>query len=106
MATISVAVCTLQGAFLQGTPISAPDSKPRISEKVTSSGVSAATSGAVPTITGTNPAYVWRIAPLGDVWVTFASSPTAAAGTDYIVPAGATEYFIATPGDKAAFLDA
>ena len=106
MATISVAVCTLQGAFLQGTPIPAPDSAPLLSESVTSSGTSAASSGAVPTVTRGNPGYVWRIAPLGNVWVTFAASPTAAAGTDYIVASGSTDYFIATPGDKVAVIDA
>ncbi len=109
MATVSVAVCTLRGSFLQGVPIPAPDSAAIVSESLTSSGTSAASTGAIPARVGLsnkNRGYVWRVAPLGDVWVTFAGTPTAAAGTDYIVPSGSTAFFVGVPGDKIAVVDA
>ena len=74
------------GAAMDGiTPVYA--GLPAVSEVITSSGTSQATSGAV-----AHPDQIARVtASGGAVWVkTGAASPTAAAGDDYLVPDGGT----------------
>lgn len=74
---------------------------PRASEAVTSSGTSAATTAA-----SAAGEYI-AITSTGDVWATIAASPTAAAGTTYLIPAGDTLIFKdAAGGNKVAAIDA
>lgn len=82
------------------------DGRPVLSEYKTASETSQATTGAVPDVG--NDAAIWRIANAGDgaIWVTFAASPTAAAGTTWLLPAGAVECFTAKTGDKCAVISA
>jgi hypothetical protein len=72
------------------------------SESITSSGSSQATD-----IAADNQKVVARIAVSGGaVWVTFASAPTAAAETTFLLPDGVVEYFSVNTGDKVAVIDA
>lgn len=80
------------------------DGKPPLSEYKTASGESQATTGSAPDL-GTDTA-IWRIANAGTgaIWVTFAASPTAAAGTTWLILPGTAECFTAEPGDKCAII--
>jgi hypothetical protein len=50
--------------------------------------------------------HYWVITATGNVWVTFGSNPTAAAGTTWLIAAGTTRDFAAAPGQMAAVIDA
>lgn len=76
-------------------------SRPNGSETITSSASSQA---------GNEVAIVdeyWSVTSSGGaVWVTFAASPTAAAGTTWLIPDGGSLDVQATAGDKCAVIDA
>ena len=70
-------------------------------ENITSSGTSQATTATAPT-SGT----VARIASTSDVYVKTGASPTAAAGSDFLVLGGTTLDLFLQVGDKVAVIDA
>jgi len=70
------------------------------SEVVTSSAVSAQSVG----VAGEN--TFWEIACATNLWVTFGTNPTAAAGTTFLVFGGSPRQFQARKGDKVAVVDA
>lgn len=80
--------------------------KPSFVEYKTASGTSQPTTAAAPDLG--EDVGVWDIVNAGSaaVWVTFAASPTAAAGTTWLIPAGSGRSFAATPGDKCAVINA
>jgi len=97
MATVHV---TFSGAMSSGAPVF--PTTPRAKEAITSSGTSQSTtaeakSGDFITVTSSG----------GAVWVRIAGTPTAAAGTDWLVTDGAAMTFgRAKDGDKVAIIDA
>lgn len=76
------------------------ETNPRVSESLTT------TTSAATTAT-TNAGEYIRVVSSAAVWVTVAASPTAAAGTDFLVGAGA-EFVLFDPvgGNKVAVIDA
>lgn len=74
-------------------------SAPRVSEKLTSSAASAASTNIAQAF------EYWHIATVGDIWVTFGPNPTAAVGTGFLINAGSSMDFEATAGDKVAVID-
>lgn len=75
---------------------------PLLHETITSSAASQATTGTAP-----DDFSFWEITTKdGAVWVRFAANPTAAAGNDFLVPAGSTRWYEAVRGHKAAVIDA
>lgn len=74
---------------------------PDTSESITSSGASTATSGS------TSARQFIRVTTDTAIWVTVATSPTAAAGTDYFVPAnGELVMYDPAGGNKVAVINA
>jgi hypothetical protein len=82
------------------------DAAPYWSETITASGSSQATTNAAPD--RGEYSLVWDVWNGGDaaVWLTFGATPTAAAGTTWLVPAGQGRAFLAKPGQKAAVVNA
>lgn len=70
-------------------------------EVKTPSGSSSATTAAA----GTDDT-ICRVSSDTAVYVAFGESPTASSTTGFLVPAGATDYFIVSPGHKAAVITA
>lgn len=75
-------------------------STPRTSEAITTS--AASQQAAATALDG----EVWMISTTGDVWVRFAANPTAAAGDDFLLPAGSIYHIAAVAGDKCAVINA
>lgn len=102
MATVRINLCTTN-ARMQQQPV--VDDTPVAGQTITSSASSQAT-----TITATTPSGAdefWGVTSVGgNVWVTFAAVPVAAVGTTWLCPDGETVWFRATPGYKAAVIDA
>ena len=97
MATVNVAFNTaMQGS----TPV--VGAVPTASAAITSSGTSQQTS-----ITAGNDTACRITAIGGSVWIKFGANPTAAAGSDYLIPSGASHDFGNIPaGYKVAVIDA
>lgn len=97
MATLAVTYGAAMGA---GVPVYA--SIPRASEAITTSASSQAT-----TATARSGDFASCTASGGAVWISIGQSPTAAAGTHYLIPDGATKDFgPLLEGDKVAVIDA
>lgn len=102
MATVQVNLCTTN-ARIQQQPVA--DDVIVAGEAITSSGVSQATTITAGTLMGQDEFWVVT-ASGGPIWVTFAAVPVAAAGVSWLVPDGVTLWLRATPGNKAAVVDA
>lgn len=95
MATVCVALVQLAEGMkevIRSTPIAA--------EAITPSGTSQLSA------TAAGDGEYWYISTTGDVWVKFGSAATAAAGDDFLLPAGSIYHVKATLGDKCAVIDA
>lgn len=102
MATVQINLCTTN-ARMQQQPVA--DDVPVGSELITSSGASQPTAITAGTLPGAD--EFWAVTSAGGpVWVTFAAAPVALAGTTWLVPDGGTLWLRATPGFKAAVIDA
>lgn len=86
-------------AYRGGENVPAIRTDGRAATPITSSGASQASS-----ITAADSEY-WVIGTTGNIWVTFAAAPVAAAGTKYLLTAG-VHFFEAIVGDKCAVIDA
>lgn len=75
-------------------------SAPITSELITSSGTSQLST------TAAGSGEYWMVSTTGDIWIKFGSAATAAAGDDYLLPAGSIYHVKATLGDKCAVIDA
>lgn len=82
------------------------DSRPYWSEMITASGTSQPTTKAAPDRGEVS--LVWDIQNGGSaaIWVTFAPTPVAVAGTTWLINPGMGRAFAATPGDKVAIINA
>lgn len=83
---------------------SVPNSTPTTAETITTSGASQQSSNSVQAADD-NEYWVISVSG-GDVWVKFGSSPTAAAGDEWLINDGQTREFKALAGDKMAVIDA
>lgn len=85
-----------------GAQMPVPQSVPTAAQTITSSATSQQT-----TITGTAGQF-WRVvASGGAIWVKAAADPTAAAGDDWLVPAGGVlELSVTAASEKLAVIDA
>ena len=72
---------------------------------ITPSGTSQATTGTVPR---GDYSYYWGVTnnASGAVWVKFGPTPTAAAGSDFLLTAGQTGYWQAKAGQQCAIINA
>lgn len=96
MATIAIAFCAAGEA---GLPVAS--AYPRAVQSITSSGTSQQA-----TITAGNGEICRITASGGKIWIKFGANPTAAAGSDYLIPDGAThEFGIVAAGHKIAVID-
>ena len=82
------------------------ETDPQFAQTFAASGTSQATTAAVPERTGST--LIWAItnAGTGAIWVTFGASPTAAAGTTWLIPANDSGYYQAKPGQRCAIINA
>jgi FlaA1/EpsC-like NDP-sugar epimerase len=86
-------------ATFQGVPTFSP--VPAVNENISGGSGSASTTGTA----GNN--HFARVSTDTAVWITFAATPTAAAGTTFYLPAGVVETFGPIPrGFKCAAIDA
>lgn len=106
MATVSVVLTSVSNKASSGLNAVMPsaDAAATGSATIASSGASQQVSSVVCPTDGRQ--HYWFITALGNVWVTFGTSPTAAAGTTHLVTAGSTRDFAATAGQMAAVIDA
>jgi len=101
MATVGFAIVAVDSPV----PAAVPESAESINTAASSPTGSEQTSISVSATTARN--LYWVVtADGGDVWVKFGSSPTAAAGDDWLVIDGTTRYFKASAGQKGAAIDA
>jgi hypothetical protein len=102
LATVQIILCTTT-ARLQHQPVA--DDAVVSSETITSSGSSQATTIAATSLSGND--VFWSVTTSGaDVWVTFGTTPTAAAGTTWLLVDGQTLWVRATAGYKCAVINA
>jgi len=103
MATIYARLVTVQNRPMNGGgPMPVPDAVPAGKETLTS-GASSATG----TLAGADGQY-WYIdvlASSGNAWVQFATAPTAAAGSDFLLVEGQHYEFSARAGQKMAYIN-
>jgi len=105
MATIGITISKIKIGNVTNAKLPVLDSSATHAEAITSSASSQTSTNSVPSDNAGE--YVWRItASGGAVWVTFAASPTAVAGTSWLIPDGSTQDFGATAGDKVAVINA
>ena len=106
MAVGNVSIVKVENQSYNGSALSMPHSSP-VATQVLTSLVSSVTSTISATDLGVNtPRQNWRIVFPVDVWVKFGSAPTAAAGSDFLVPANTIGEFSAVAGDKVAVINA
>ena len=104
MGTVNVVLSTItNAATLQGlAPL--PDSMPVSAENVTSGATSAATTGTASATVFKR--QVWTVTSDTAVYIKFAASPTATAGGDWYLPAGASRDFaVSVASEKVAVID-
>lgn len=99
MATVSVSF--FRPSVIRDGVTAVADGSIIAAEDLTSSSSSTAT-----TISSTDRLNVCRISTTGDIWVQFATNPTADAGQDFLLTAGSAEYFVLPVGFKIAVKDA
>ncbi len=106
MATVNIVLSRMWGVSMCGTNLPVIDGNAKSAQSLTSSGTSQAS-----TPVSADPqrgAYnIMRITSSGgNVWAKFGSSPTAAAGSDWLLVDGVSYDFVVRPGDKVAIIDA
>ncbi|MGO4316707.1 hypothetical protein [Agrobacterium sp. MCAB5] len=105
MATVGIALSAISNKASSGLNAVMPvaDANATASATVTSSASSQSPSVTVPS---DGKQYYWSITASGNnVWVTFGSSPTAVAGTTWLIVDGTTCDFAASAGQKCAVID-
>lgn len=105
MATVAVTLTRVSNNARSGlnAVMPSPDAASYASASVTSSGTS---QQAAVTSPDDAKGMFWIITASGnDVWVTFGTNPTAAAGTSYLVVSGTTRDFAASANQKCAIID-
>lgn len=105
MATVGVTLTTVSNEARSGrnAVMPSPDAAAYGSASVTSSGTS---QQAAVTSPDNAKGMFWIVTASGnDVWVTFGSNPTAAAGTSYLIVSGTTRDFAASANQKCAVID-
>lgn len=103
MAVVHVTIAGVRNNSRGGESMPVADSVPYAAEDLTSSGTSAASTISAPSVNSES--MFWVVTALGDVWVKFGATPTAAAGEDWLVPAGTSREFTAVAGHKIAVID-
>lgn len=106
MATVAVTLTSVSNKASTGlnAVMPTPDAAATGSATIASSAASQQVSTVVCPDDGRQ--HYWIITALGNVWVTFGTSPTAVAGTSYLVAAGTTRDWAAKAGQMAAVIDA